>query len=203
MHRPSNNLANLEANVRTFLCVPIAEPLRGKLSDISNKLQQGIDVRAAWVPAENLHLTLRFLGEIKPELVKRIKQSCQNITDELDSFVVSIDRVGAFPSTARPRVVWAGGPATGHFLRLTEAVNRELSSVGFPAERNDPIPHITLARIKGRTHRSTAERIRSLKPPAGLKLSIDRIVLMQSRLGRNGASYTPIFSIPLGESGAV
>lgn len=189
--------------MRTFLCVPIAEPLREKLSDISSRLHQGIDVRASWVPAENLHLTLRFLGEIKPELVRRIEQACRNIADELDSFVVPIDRVGAFPSLARPRVVWAGGPATGHFLRLAEAVNRELSPVGFPAERNDPIPHITLARIKGRTHRSMAETIRSSKPPAGLPLSIDRIVLMQSRLTRTGADYAPIFSFPLGESGAV
>ena len=185
--------------MRTFLCIPIDNALKAKLDELSQQAQQRIPVSASWVRPENFHVTIRFLGEIDPMLTTDLERSCRVVTRDMTPFDLSIDRVGAFPTPSRPRVLWAGGEAPSSFRDLLSSLDRELTALGFPSGRPETIAHITLARIKGRTEPDIAQTIRSLAGLSNWTLRADRLVLMESRLTAQGAIYTPLFTLPLGE----
>ena len=184
--------------MRTFLCIPIDSSLKAKLDELSQQARQRIPVRASWVRPENFHVTVRFLGEVDPMLTIDLEQSCGVVTRDMTPFDLPIDRVGAFPTPFRPRVLWAGGEAPSSFRDLLSPLDRELTALGFPGGRPETIAHITLARIKGRTEPEIAQTIRFLADLPDWMLRADRLVLMESRLTAQGAIYTPLFTLPLG-----
>jgi len=189
--------------MRAFLCLPIDSSTRQALGILSEELRQLVTVRASWVPAENFHVTVRFLGEIDPMLTVELEQICRPVAERSTPFDLSIDRLGVFPSPARPRVLWAGGEAPSDFLHFVSSINEGLTQLDFPEERKRPVAHITLARIKGRADRSIEQAIRSLDDQLGWTLRADRLILMESRLTSRGAVYSPLFTIPFGGSNAV
>jgi 2'-5' RNA ligase len=185
--------------MRTFLCIPVNSSLKAKLDELSQQARQRIQVSTSWVRPENFHVTVRFLGEIDPMLTIDLEQSCKAVTRDITPFNLPIDRVGAFPTPSRPRVLWAGGEAPSSFRDLLSSLDRELTTIGFPSDRPETIAHITLARIKGRPDPGIAQTIRSLADLPDWTLRADRLVLMESRLTAQGAIYTPLFTLPLGE----
>jgi 2'-5' RNA ligase len=189
--------------MRTFLCIPVNPGLRQALAKVSEDLRRSVSVPTAWVRPENLHVTIRFLGEIEPMLTVELETICREITEEILPFDLSIDRLGAFPSSARPRVLWAGGDAPPAFSELSAALNRELGSLGFPEERKETVAHITLARLKGPDDGSVEKAFRALGALPVCALRADRLVLMESVLGPDGSRYTPLFSRAFGGGGAL
>jgi len=189
--------------MRTFLCLPIDSSSRKAIAGLSVQLQQMVHTRASWVQSENFHVTVRFLGEIDPMLTLKLEQLCRTITKQTASFDLSIDRLGAFPSPQRARVLWAGGEAPYEFATFVSAINKGLMQLGFPEERKKPVAHVTLARIKGRADQSIERAIRSLNDQLGWSLRVNRLVLMESRLTSHGAVYNPLFTLPLGDGDAV
>lgn len=190
-------------SMRTFLCLPIDSPLRKAIAELSVQLQQMVHSRASWVRSENFHVTVRFLGEIDPMLTLKLEQLCGTITKQTAPFDLSIDRLGAFPSPQRARVLWTGGEAPFEFATLVSAINEGLIQLGFPEERKKPVAHVTLARIKGRADQSIERAIRSLVDQLGWTLRVNTLVLMESRLTSHGAVYNPLFTLPLGDGDAV
>jgi 2'-5' RNA ligase len=189
--------------MRTFLCLPIDSSTREALGTLSEELRQLVQVRASWVPAENLHVTVRFLGEIDPMLTVELEQICRPVAGQIAPFDLSIDRLGVFPAPERPRVLWAGGEAPSVFHHLVSSINEGLSQLGFPEERKKPVAHVTLARIKGRADRSIMQAINSLVDQLGWTLRVNKLVLMESRLTSHGAVYNPLFTLTLGGGDAV
>jgi len=187
----------LGKDMRTFLCIPIDEALRVKLADLSSRLQRLVHVRANWVRAENFHLTVRFLGEIDPMLTLDLQRCLRAVLKHIPPFVASINKLGAFPSTERPRVVWAGGRAADPFVELISLLEQELTQLGFPRERKPSMSHVTLARIKGKVDDSVEEAMRSLARIPCWDLQAKQLVLMESRLTSRGAVYSPLFSLPM------
>jgi 2'-5' RNA ligase len=173
------------------------------LAEVSTNLRRQVQVPASWVRPENYHVTVRFLGEIEPILTVDLETLCRRITEAIPAFDLSIDRLGAFPSSARPRVLWAGGDAPPAFSDLTEELNRELGSLGFPEERKETVTHITLARLKGPDDGSVDQAFRAVGRLAPRALRADRLVLMDSELGADGSRYTPLFSRSFGGENAV
>jgi 2'-5' RNA ligase len=184
--------------MRTFLCIPIDSSLKAKLDELSQQARQRIQMSASWVRPENFHVTVRFLGEIDPMLTIDLERACKVVVRGMTPFDLPIDRVGAFPTPSRPRVLWAGGAAPASFCDLLSSLDRELKTLGFPSGRPETIAHITLARIKGRPDLGIAQTIRSLADLPDWMLRADRLVLMESRLTAQGAIYTPLFTLPLG-----
>lgn len=182
--------------MRTFLCIPIDSSIKAKLDELSQQARQRIPVRASWVKPENFHVTVRFLGEIDPMLTIDLEQSCKVVTRDMTPFDLPIDRVGAFPTPSRPRVLWVGGEAPSSFRDLLSSLDRELTALGFPSGRPETIAHITLARIKGRTEPEIARMIRSLTDSPDWVIRADRLILMESRLTAQGAIYTPLLTLP-------
>ncbi|MDY0296283.1 MAG: RNA 2',3'-cyclic phosphodiesterase [Acidobacteriota bacterium] len=149
-----------------------------------------------WVPPENRHLTLRFLGETPPEKVNRICDHLRSHPPRIPPLALSIDRFGGFPARSDLRVIWAGVAASGSLATLHNWLETRLAEAGIAAEERPFHAHITLARsrtpftypqLKQKLRQTTFQEIRF---PA------DSIKVFQSRLTPAGPQYSLLKEIP-------
>lgn len=178
--------------IRTFIAVEIEnkDTLR-RLVEIRDYLAStGADVKP--VEDENIHLTLRFIGEIPAGLVKLL---CQNIaTLKYSKFVMMIRGIGAFPSISRPRVVWAGvSEGSDKLVELHKHVESIVRKIGVPADREEFIPHITLLRVKsGRDIDKLVKALISIQNHEFGYSDVTRIYVKKSTLTPSGPIYSNI-----------
>lgn len=134
--------------MRTFIAIEIenGDVLRKLIEARDQLLGVGADLKP--VEDENIHLTLRFIGEIPAGLVKVL---CHEISGvRYHRFQMHVRGVGAFPTLSRPRVIWAGvGEGSEDVISLYKLIEPIVRRLGVPAEREEFVPHITLARVKG------------------------------------------------------
>ena len=183
--------------MRAFFCIPLSQTARDTVSAVATQLRRETDMRASWVRPENYHLTVRFLGEIDPRQTIDLGRIAEEAARRHASFRLSLSRVGAFPSFSRPRVLWMGDDAPSAFTELVGDVNDGLGALGFPPERKATVAHVTVARIKGRSDPTLDEKARLLRPSDPESVDVGRIILMESRLGPGGATYTPLYEVSL------
>jgi len=186
--------------MRAFFCIPIDDSLRREIARLAEGLRGGTKARVSWVERGNYHVTLRFLGEIDPMLTADLERITREVASAIGPFQLTVDRVSAFPTVDRPRVIWVGGKASPEFLNLCFALNSRLEQLGFPRVRDEKVVHITIARVKGRVDPGLEARLRSASLPPRL-LPVERVVLMESRLSPRGAVYSPLFTVFLGKDG--
>jgi 2'-5' RNA ligase len=125
---------------RLFIAADLSEAAKEKLSAISSGLP-GAD----WVPTEQFHLTLRFLGEIEHGLFQEIRQGLGSL--QAKSFFLSLRGLGHFPLRGDPEVLWAGVARSEGLLSLRNKVESLVVKRGAPADSRNFFPHVTLARI--------------------------------------------------------
>lgn len=132
--------------MRLFVAIEIPSEIRRALAAFLKELR-GIAPQAKWVSAENIHITLKFLGETDAAKVSAIEtvlrgiRSAQPVTLELRG-------LGYFPNEKRPRVFWAGMEASANLKTLADEIDRGLRTLGFPPEDRPFAPHLTLARFQ-------------------------------------------------------
>ena len=133
--------------VRAFISVDLEDPLivsrLARIRDMIASTGRGIKP----VGNENLHITIRFLGEIDETLIDEVYDVMRRL--EFKSFNARIKGLGGFPTNLRPRVVWAGVEEGSEELRyIRDYIERGLRRLGFKPEKEKFVPHITLARVK-------------------------------------------------------
>ncbi len=134
--------------MRTFIAIQLPEEIKEVLEELSGRLRKS-GARANWVNPANVHLTLRFLGEISPEQVERIADLLAEGYSGTARFEVRVAGVGAFPNSHRPAVIWAGvGPLEGGLGRVQAVAEQAACAIGLAPEKRPFHPHLTLARIK-------------------------------------------------------
>jgi 2'-5' RNA ligase len=154
----------------------------------------------AWVASGNLHLTLKFLGQVAEERIEAIIGAATRATAGARAFDARVCGLGAFPSATRPRVLWAGvtdgAPA---MIDLAGRVDRALAPLGFPAESRPFSPHVTVGRVRqpGRNPELAAALESAAQREFG-KLRVAGASLMRSELSRAGARYTELAPLALG-----
>ena len=156
-----------------------------------------------WVVPEQLHYTLKFLGEQPEARVSDAIAAARRAARSCSPFDIVVGGLGAFPSAERPRVVWVGTSAGGPVLvELSARLDGELERVGFAKEARPFVPHLTLARTKTRQAEQAAVRGLAKVGEVGdvARIRVDRFVLMQSQLSPKGATYTVVESFPLAEA---
>ncbi len=190
--------------MRTFFCLATDAILNRDLAALAGKLRAATTVRVAWVQPRNFHVTVRFLGDIDPMLTVALERMIRSIAARTAPFPIEIERLGAFPTPARARVIWAGGDAPPEFVTLVDQINHGLATLGFPPSRKETIAHITLGRVKGRPDKALERALGEHRALPVHVLHVNRIILMESTLTPRGAEYAPLFSVPFtGEQDAV
>ncbi len=185
--------------VRSFVRLGIGADVRHRMAEVQQRLQAA-KASVRWVAAENLHVTLKFLGDIAEDRVSEVLDALGRAAENVEPFAMCAGGLGAFPNLRRPRVVWAGvGDGAEQATKLAEAVERELRSLGFQREKRPFSAHITLGRVKSFVGASALTGlIREHADAEFGTIGVDEIALMQSDLRPSGAVYSLLGQMPLG-----
>jgi 2'-5' RNA ligase len=182
--------------VRGFVAVLLPDGVRARLAATATELR----ARApglAWVRADNLHLTLRFLGEVEPAALERVREAVTVAATGIAPFTVALGGLGGFPSGRAPRVVWAGVITGGERLvALHAALEAALVARGIPEEGRAFHPHVTLARARGPRGVGGLGSALGAGPVFG-EVRVATLHLMRSELDPRGARYSILAEAPL------
>ena len=187
------------ASVRLFVAVNLPVEERQKAWAATAPLRAAhLPVR--WVGEEALHLTLRFLGDVGEERVGPIKEALGGAVRGVRPFTVGLGGIGAFPSLAKPRVVWVGIERHPALELLAHDVERALMALAFEPELRPFSPHITLGRAERSARPATFKPLPDLAAGVAYEgtTTVESVDLMQSTLGPGGAAYTVLSRAPLG-----
>ncbi|MCD6540163.1 MAG: RNA 2',3'-cyclic phosphodiesterase [Candidatus Omnitrophica bacterium] len=182
--------------MRCFIAIKLPQDVRQEIRRIQQVLRK-LDLDAKWVEFENLHLTLKFLGEAKENQLPKIKEVVSNLSFLVKPFNLSISEVGAFPSIKRPRILWIGVKPQESPVKIIEYLEEQFSKLGFPQEKRTSHPHITLARL--RTSKNAFKlrgEIEKMKIDSKIWL-VDSVSLLRSILTPQGPIYEDIFRMNL------
>lgn len=188
----------MTGSVRAFIAVAVPQPILAALRDAQAVLRRsGLKMR--WVPAENIHLTLKFLGDIPLTDVDGIRGVMAESAARYTPFSLCVKGMGVFPGIRKPRILWMGiGGERTTLMALHKTMETGLACIGFPEEARPFKSHLTLGRIKGRTEaRKLGDAIRQFDGYASEPFAVDRIHLVKSDLKTAGAEYTRLFSTGL------
>ena len=172
-------------------------------TELRNRLAVEIDglrdhaAGVAWVAAENLHVTVKFLGSVEESRLAEIGAALGRAV-RVPAFEVGVRGLGAFPSATRARVLWAGAPGSPPFTALAEEVDRALVAMGFAPEGRGFTPHVTLGRVREpRRNDALAAALQAAAARDFGSLRVERVSLMRSDLSPRGARYTELAAVPL------
>ncbi|MEA3369610.1 MAG: RNA 2',3'-cyclic phosphodiesterase [Candidatus Ratteibacteria bacterium] len=182
---------------RVFIAISLSEAISKKIEVIQDKLKKTkADVR--WVKPANIHLTLKFLGNITPEQISGLKQGLEKIARKFQPFSIFIEEMGSFPSIDSPRVIWVGISRGKEILnKMNKAIEDDLAKIGFPREERAFHPHLTLGRCRSSKHRSQlAKQIKTESAFLGA-LAVDRISIYKSLLTSEGPVYSLLSDVVL------
>ncbi|MHC4343928.1 MAG: RNA 2',3'-cyclic phosphodiesterase [Planctomycetota bacterium] len=182
--------------MRVFIAIDIGEQIRKALGELQQELQSKLDIRRGdvkWVNPDSIHLTLKFLGEIKDEKTVEVCNTVKEAAAGHEGFELDVECVGHFGGRSA-RVVWVGcGHGSEALLKLQEDIELQLALAGWPEEKRDFTGHLTLCRVRN--------------PKAGVKLAqltekykdfklgtmpADSVIVYQSELRPSGPIYTPL-----------
>ena len=192
--------------MRTFVAIEIPPDVRQRLRTEQQRLRDRLarhdaDAVLRWTNTDNLHLTLRFLGETEEDQRKQMQAGLAEIAAAQRPFTLSLSGLGCFSSWNNLRVLWVG---IGGETEALQAVQKEVESlarqVGFDAERKPYSPHITLARSARNASRAAArtasEQLRRAaadeKPQLNIDWAVCDLYFIRSELGRGGAQYSTL-----------
>lgn len=189
--------------IRSFIAIELPADVRSELEKLQGSLKSARFDFARWVPAENIHVTLKFLGNISPARVNDIVDVVKELSREFEPFELEIGGIGAFPNLKRPRVLWIGlGGDIDRLQTLQGSLEERLARLGFTKESRGFTPHLTLARLRENMspeqRRAFSDLIAGRSVWLGCRFVVDCISLMKSQLLPSGAVYTRIARTKLG-----
>lgn len=184
------------AKLRLFIAVDIDDNIRKELEDLEMELQAKVS-NAKWVGIANLHLTIKFLGDIDSADVLAIRRELSMAAAGLPGFKSSLAGIGAFSSPKKARIIWAGiNKGVEKFGVLQRSIDSALMPLGFAGETRAFHPHVTLARLKEPT--DISEALKGLADSNLGMFEVKEIVLYSSELTPKGPEYTVIQRFALG-----
>jgi len=185
--------------IRSFLAFELPVEIKKTVARVSQEIRHsGLDAR--WVKAENIHLTVIFMGNIRTEDIESINEAVRNVCPGYGSFDIALKGMGCFPSRRRPRVLWLG--LDGDMVRMSHFRNdlqKTLRPFGIKEEKRPFRPHLTLGRF--RSTRKMGPKLEEILPGyEALETpseSLSELFLFKSDLKPGGAVYTKLESWPL------
>jgi 2'-5' RNA ligase len=192
----------MKAVIRAFIAIELSQAIRLKLDETSHWLQSqltGVPIR--WVAVNNIHLTLKFLGEVSTSNLDLLQSMLDACLKCVSPFEFSVGQVGAFPNPKRARVLWVGVSAPPELKAAQRGIEAQMESLGYPREGRPFSPHLTLGRVGKDAHPNHLQAIgRALESSQVSTLGsmqVQAVHLFKSDLQPGGAVYTRIHTSQL------
>jgi 2'-5' RNA ligase len=177
--------------MRSFIAVKISSDQREKISKLIGELKKS-ETDVKWVKPENLHVTLKFLGDVDEKALPEIFDSLEKSLTNDTSFQFNLKAIGTFPNIRRPRVIWVGIDNGADSLKaLAKKIDETMLGFGFAREKRGFSPHLTIGRVKSTR---LIERLTNMFKDVDFETDdfvIDEVVFFQSILKREGPTYIP------------
>ena len=180
------------AVIRTFVAIEASTEQRGQAARLIERLTRA-DANVNWVVGENLHWTLKFLGNVEETEIHNVCRAVSVATENIGSFELDCIGAGAFPETQRPRTVWAGaGQGSEQAITLQAAIESAVEQLGYRREHRRFHPHLTLGRVRGGgpATQQLGELIAQHEEFAVGKVIVDEVAVYSSQLSKSGPRYT-------------
>ncbi len=184
--------------LRCFIAIGIPDPIKRGVGEFIEILKKyNVDVK--WAIHENLHLTLKFLGNTPEVLLPKIREALLKVVLSYEPFYIKIYTIGVFPNRKHPRVIWVGVEDSVILKKLVNDIEDSMTLLGYQKEDKKFIPHLTLGRV--RSQKGIVNLINELdnfKEKDFGSVNVESIKLMRSELNPKGAEYSCLHDIPLG-----
>lgn len=184
---------------RVFCAVELADDVRARLQEHIARLRKEVpDAAASWSRVENIHLTLKFFGNVAVDRIAKISAAATRTTDRLSKFEIGVGNTGVFPRPSRAQVLWIGvSDPAGKLAALQKRFEEECAVDGFEKEDRAYKPHLTIARIRkpeGSRQLADTHLQMTFEPIA---VPINELIVFRSELSSKGSKYTSISHHPL------
>jgi 2'-5' RNA ligase len=182
-------------NLRCFIAIEITVQIKKELGELIDILKKyGGDVK--WVMPENVHLTLKFLGDTPEDLLPKISGSLLTLMSSYKPFNIKVYGTGVFPGRKNPRILWVGLEGPDILKRLKDDIEGAMALFGFQKEDNEFRPHLTIGRVRSRKGMiNIVSELDNFKEKDFGTISVDRVKLMKSELRPKGAEHTCLYDL--------
>ena len=185
--------------IRAFIAVDLPKEIHDCLAYVSTQLKEQIgDVPVRWVTPQNIHLTLKFLGEVSLNNIDVLTEMLVTEATPIAPMVISVGGLGAYPKMRSPRVIWVGVEAPQELEALQKGIDTQAARIGYAPDQRPFSPHLTLGRV---SRNATPQEVRKIGDVLGAQkigfLGVARIQavhIYRSDLKQSGAVYTQLFS---------
>ncbi len=181
--------------MRLFIALSLTPEVHSELDKFIRTLQSATGDSVRWVPASNIHLTLKFLGETGEAQLKALTSTVGQVAGMTAPFDFSIRGTGVFPAWNHPRVAWVGVDAPGELTALQAEIDSATRELGFPSEGRPFSPHLTLGRVNGWMSPNQLKAMHTHMDEGKDRLfgsvHARQVVLFKSTLKPGGAVYSP------------
>ncbi|MDQ2693582.1 MAG: RNA 2',3'-cyclic phosphodiesterase [Chloroflexota bacterium] len=187
--------------LRAFIALDIPAEIRQRVGQTTAELRQELGPLVRWVPVENMHLTLKFLGDIAPSNVEVLSQMLRAEAELFPCFDFQLGGLGSFPSPKRPRVLYIGIRAPAALDALQRGLESASRRIGYESEERSYSPHLTIGRLRQNATASDQQTIRRRIEQTTIDslgtVRVDSLHLYKSDLKPSGSVYTRLFTAPL------
>lgn len=181
--------------MRTFIAVEIPKDIQESIGDYIDSIQGSFkDVK--WVSPENLHLTIKFLGEVKESDLKNLSDCVEKAASDFSPFSIGFSNIGFFPSSKNPKVIWIGADGgADNLLDLFQELENFLENLGFDREARTFSSHLTIGRVKKQKKHKYNRSINPEELPVfeSVKFYVKSIAIIKSTLTPQGPIYEKLY----------
>jgi len=185
--------------MRTFIAVELPEQIKKQIEVLQAPLKK-TNAFVSWVKPGNIHITLKFLGEVPEEKIDEVFSATELALKGTKSFKMNLKGMGAFPDFRRPRVIWIGAGKGGEELSdMANKIEDQMEKIGYPKEKRKFSPHFTIGRVKSPKN---IEKLIELIKSADFEtedIEVNEVTVMKSQLHPAGAIYTALKKMPLSD----
>jgi len=187
--------------LRAFIAVEIPAEIQQNIDRKTAHFRQTIHSLVRWVPPQNIHLTLKFLGDVSPNSLEFLRQMLRTEAENLPAFDLLLAGLGVFPNLKRPRVIYIGIQAPVTLDLLQRAIESASRRLGYEAEERPFSAHLTLGRVRQNANAVDQQQIRRAIEGTQVDVlgttRVDSVHLYKSEINPGGSIYTRLYSAPL------
>lgn len=179
--------------MRTFLAIELEPHIKDKISETQEIIRDCNSSKIKYVEIDNMHLTLKFFGEIDEIKLEKITDIINESLEKYNRYYLKVVNVGAFPNIYRPRVIWTGiKDKNNTTIKLIKDLDMKFNRIGFKKEK-DYVPHITIGRVKNINDKEKlSQTLKKIKKQYHGKMEVKKICIKSSTLTPDGPIYENI-----------